>query len=167
VAELSDPEKPHEHGLTATKVRSARHIHCRMNWTGVQVTLWQLSREKSLIAKRSEMKGNSGHTSKANFGSDICEFESSHPSQPVRSLPCDFRVCENRDLSQGHGAVRQSAACRSICRCIVDRASIAGSRKAASSAAVILGIQEPIWYGHESRRESEPRCGAYKSRAPI
>jgi hypothetical protein len=31
------------------------------------------------------MKGNSGHTSKANFGSDICEFESSRPSQPVRS----------------------------------------------------------------------------------
>src|SRR6202040_2659140 len=42
------------------------------------------------IAKRSEMKGNSGHTSKANFGSDICEFESSHPSQPVRSLLFDF-----------------------------------------------------------------------------
>jgi hypothetical protein len=56
-----------------------------MDSTGVQVTLWQLSREKSLIAKRSELKGNSGHTSKANFGNDICEFESSSPSQPVRS----------------------------------------------------------------------------------
>jgi hypothetical protein len=65
--------------------RSARHIHCRMDWTGVQVTLWQLSREKSLIAKRSEMKGKFGPHSKANFGSDICEFESSMPSQPVRS----------------------------------------------------------------------------------
>jgi hypothetical protein len=74
-----------------------------MDWTGVQVTLWQLSREKSLIAKRSEMKGNSGHTSKANFGSDICEFESSHPSQPVRSSLCDFRVCENRRHSRGLG----------------------------------------------------------------
>jgi hypothetical protein len=95
--ELSDPEKPPvEHGLTATEGRSARHIHCRMDWTGVQVTLWQLSREKSLIAKRSEMKGNSGHTSKANFGSDICEFESSHPSHAVRSPLCDFRVWENR-----------------------------------------------------------------------
>jgi hypothetical protein len=30
----------------------------------------QLSREKSLIAKHCEMKGNSGHTSKANFESD-------------------------------------------------------------------------------------------------
>jgi hypothetical protein len=30
-----------------------------LDW--VQVTLWQLSRENSLIAKRSEMKGNSGH----------------------------------------------------------------------------------------------------------
>ena len=69
----------------------------------MQVTLWQLSREKSLIAKRSEMKGNSGHTSKANFGSDICEFESSHPSQPVRSPLCDFRVCENRRHSRGLG----------------------------------------------------------------
>jgi hypothetical protein len=38
-----------------------------------------LSREKSLIAERSEMKGNSGHTSKTNFGSDICEFESFRP----------------------------------------------------------------------------------------
>ena len=78
--ELSDPEEPPlEHGLTATEGRSARQIHCRMDWTGVQVTLWQLSREKSLIAKRCEMKGNSGHTSKANFESGICEFESSHP----------------------------------------------------------------------------------------
>jgi hypothetical protein len=32
-----------------------------MDWTGVQVTLWQLSQEKSLIAKRFEVKGNSGH----------------------------------------------------------------------------------------------------------
>jgi hypothetical protein len=46
----------------------------------------ELSREKSLIAERSEMKGNSGHTSKTNFGSDICEFESFCPSQPVPSL---------------------------------------------------------------------------------
>ena len=84
--ELSDPEKPPvEHGLTATEGRSARYIHCRMDWTGVQVTFRQLSREKSLIAKRSEMKGNSGHTSKANFGSNICEFKSSHPSQAMRS----------------------------------------------------------------------------------
>jgi hypothetical protein len=39
--ELSDPEKPPlEHGLTvATEGRSARHIHCRMDWTGVQITL--------------------------------------------------------------------------------------------------------------------------------
>ena len=69
----------------------------------MQVTLWQLSREKSLIAKRSEMKGNSGHTSKANFGSDICEFESSHPSQPMRSLLFDFRLCENYRHSPGLG----------------------------------------------------------------
>jgi hypothetical protein len=75
----------------------------RMDWTGVQVTLWQLSREKSLIAKRYEMKGNSGHTSKANFGSDICEFESSRPSGPMRSPLCDFRVCENRRHSRGLG----------------------------------------------------------------
>jgi hypothetical protein len=61
----------------------------------VQVTLWQLSREKSLIAKRSKIKGNSGHTSKANFGSDICQFESSHPSQPVPSLQAIFRSAKN------------------------------------------------------------------------
>jgi hypothetical protein len=78
--ELSDPEKPPlEHGLTATE--GDRRAIFIADWAGVQVTLWQLNREKSLIAKRSKMKGNSGHTSKANFGSDICEFESSHPSQ--------------------------------------------------------------------------------------
>jgi hypothetical protein len=33
----------------------------------------------------------------------IREFESSHPSQPVRSLLCDFRVCENRRHSRGLG----------------------------------------------------------------
>jgi hypothetical protein len=69
----------------------------------VQVTLWQLGREKSLIAKRSKMKGNSGHTSKANFGSGICEFESSHPSHAVRSLLCDFWPFSN----SGRGAVAQ------------------------------------------------------------
>jgi hypothetical protein len=26
----------------------------------------------------------------------ICRFESSMPSHPVQSLPCDFPVCENR-----------------------------------------------------------------------
>jgi hypothetical protein len=59
----------------------------------VQITLWQLSREKSLIAKRSDMKGNSSHTSKANFGS---AFVSSNPPTPAsqRGL-CDFRVFSN------------------------------------------------------------------------
>ena len=33
----------------------------------------------------------------------IREFESSHPSQPVRSSLCDFRVCENRGHSRGLG----------------------------------------------------------------
>ena len=73
--------------------------------TGVQVTLWQLSREKSLIAKRSEMKGNSGHTSKADFGSDIC---ASRPSQPVLSPLCDFWLCGNcRHSRHRHGATPQ------------------------------------------------------------
>src|ERR1700730_10624278 len=66
--ELSDPEKPPlEHGLTATEGGSARHIHCRMDRTGVQVTLWQLSREKSLIAKRSENEGKFGPHFKGQF----------------------------------------------------------------------------------------------------
>jgi hypothetical protein len=33
----------------------------------------------------------------------IPEFESYHPSQAVRSLRCDFRVCENRRHSGGLG----------------------------------------------------------------
>ena len=33
----------------------------------------------------------------------IREFESSHPSQPVRSPLCDFRVCENRRHCRGLG----------------------------------------------------------------
>jgi hypothetical protein len=93
--ELSDPEKPPlEHGLTATEGRSAPHIHCRMDWTGVQVTLWQLNQEQSLIAKRSEMRGNSGHTSKANLEAT---FVSSNPPDPaipvfagVRALPSSY-----------------------------------------------------------------------------
>jgi hypothetical protein len=33
----------------------------------------------------------------------MCRFESSMPSQPVRSPLCDFRVCENRRHSRGLG----------------------------------------------------------------
>ena len=86
-----------------------RHIHCRMDWTGVQVTLWQLSREKSLIAKRAEMKGNSAHTSKANFGSDICEVNSSHPSQPVRYATLSWGFWRNR-RAQGDTHPRRGTA---------------------------------------------------------
>jgi hypothetical protein len=34
---------------------------------------------------------------------DVCEFESSQPSQAVRSLRCDLRVCENRRLFGSQG----------------------------------------------------------------
>jgi hypothetical protein len=44
-----------------------------MDWTGAQVTLWQLSREKSLIAKRSEMKGSSCAASKRLSALSIAE----------------------------------------------------------------------------------------------
>ena len=57
----------------------------------MQVTLWQLSREKSLIAKRCEMKANSGHTSKTNFESEIPT-----PAKPVWSLLFDYPMRENR-----------------------------------------------------------------------
>jgi hypothetical protein len=68
--ELSDPEKPPpERGLTGNGGAIGAAYSLQNGLDGVQVTLWQLSREKSLIAKRSEMKGNSGHTSKANFES--------------------------------------------------------------------------------------------------
>ena len=40
----------------------------------------------------------------------IREFESSHPSQPVRSLLCDFRLCENCRHSRGLGWRAQSLA---------------------------------------------------------
>jgi hypothetical protein len=65
--------------LTATEERSARYIHCRIG-LGCKSLFGQLRREKSLIAKRCEMKGNSGHTSKANFGTDICD---SNPPAPA------------------------------------------------------------------------------------
>jgi hypothetical protein len=97
--ELSDPEKPPlEHGLTATEGRSARHIHCRMDWTGVQITLWQLSREKSLIAKRSEMKENSSHTSKANG--------------PQRTTPQCWPVSTRGDSSRAPATIRASYSLR-------------------------------------------------------
>ncbi len=35
------------------------------------------------------------------FDSAIPRFESWHPSQPVRSLRCDFQVWENRRHSRG------------------------------------------------------------------
>jgi hypothetical protein len=54
---------------------------------------WQLSREKSLIAKRSEMKGSSGHTSKANFGNAFVSSNPPNPIQPVRPL---WRAFVNR-----------------------------------------------------------------------
>jgi hypothetical protein len=45
-----------------------------------------LAREKSLVPKCSEITRNSPHISKGVFENDICEFESSRPSQPVSSL---------------------------------------------------------------------------------
>ena len=80
---------------------------CNISGLGCKSLFGQLSREKSLIARRCEMKGNSGHTSKANFGGDICEFESSHPSQPVRSLLFDFRVWVNHSPSDSSGKDRE------------------------------------------------------------
>ena len=62
-------------------------------------------------------------------------FESSHPSQPVRSLLCDFKMCENRRSRNCGNVDRRSVApgrqiCdgRPVCR--------AG---AAKSAKVVLG----------------------------
>jgi hypothetical protein len=64
--ELSDSEKPPlEHGLTATE--GDRRAIFIADWTGVQVTPWQLSREKSLIAKRSENEGKFGPHFKGQF----------------------------------------------------------------------------------------------------
>jgi hypothetical protein len=159
--ELSDPEKPPlEHGLTATEGRSARHIHCRMDrmdWTGVQVTLWQLSREKSLIAKRSEMKGNSGHTSKANFGSDICEFESSHPSQPMRSLLFDFRLCENYRHSPGLGW-SAGVSGRQILKFPVQTGDLAAPVSATHFPISVSACRRPVRYVTETGLRSRFRA---------
>jgi hypothetical protein len=48
---------------------------------------WQLAREKSLIPKCSEIRGNSSDISKGIFQNDIRKFESCRPSHPVRSPP--------------------------------------------------------------------------------
>jgi hypothetical protein len=61
--ELSDQEKPPlEHGLTATEGRSARHIHCRLDWGAMAA-----QQGKSLIAKRSENEGKFGPHFKGQF----------------------------------------------------------------------------------------------------
>jgi hypothetical protein len=52
--------------------------------------------EQLLVATRSSF-------SKGALQNDICRFESSMPSQPVRSLLWDFRVCENRRHCRGLG----------------------------------------------------------------
>jgi hypothetical protein len=43
--------------------------------------LRQLAREKSLVARHSGKKGQFSEVSKGVIQNDICEFESSHPSQ--------------------------------------------------------------------------------------
>src|SRR5437016_2193510 len=62
---------------------------------------WQLVREKSLVPKCFGIRRNSPDISKGIFQNDICRFESYMPSQPVRSLRCDFRVCAKRRHSRG------------------------------------------------------------------
>src|SRR6266487_3864553 len=68
--------------------------------------LEHLAREKSLVPKCSEIKGNSPHISKGVFANDICEFESSEPSQPVRSLwamsGLQKYVRHSRELARRH-----------------------------------------------------------------
>ena len=46
-------------------------------------------------------EGKFGPHFKGQLWSDICEFESSRPSQPVRSLLFDFRLCANCRHSRG------------------------------------------------------------------
>ena len=40
----------------------------------------------------------------------IREFESSHPSQPVRSLLVDFRLCRTADIPAGYAGAPESLA---------------------------------------------------------
>src|SRR5215470_14811755 len=47
---------------------------------------WQLAREKSLVARRSGMEEQFRKVIKDIPQNDVCEFESSRPSQTVRSL---------------------------------------------------------------------------------
>jgi hypothetical protein len=70
---------------------------------------WQLAREKSLVPKCSGMSGNSSENSKGMFQNDIRKFETSRPSQPVRSLPTvsGLQKCarHSRHLPNGHAAL--------------------------------------------------------------
>jgi hypothetical protein len=47
----------------------------------VHIIFEHLARAKSLVPERSRIRGNSRHLSKGIFEIDICEFESSRPSQ--------------------------------------------------------------------------------------
>ena len=53
---------------------------------------WQLTREKCLIPKCSEIRGNSSDISKGIFQIDIRKFESCRPSHAVRSPSAKMRV---------------------------------------------------------------------------
>jgi hypothetical protein len=61
---------------------------------------------KSLVPKCSEITRNSPHISKGVFENDICEFESSRPSQPVLSLwamsGLQKYVRHSRELARRH-----------------------------------------------------------------
>jgi hypothetical protein len=63
----------------------------------------QRAREKSLVPMCSEFRHILPDIPKGVFGNGISRFESWHPSQRLRSLLLDFKVCENLRHSRGLG----------------------------------------------------------------
>jgi hypothetical protein len=107
-----DPSRP-QCAPTKAPVRGFLPVRPSRSFTKrarVQITLWQLSREKSLIAKRSDMKGNSSHTSKANFGS---AFVSSNPPTPASQCGLSYSISgcsRTADIPAGYAGVHESLA---------------------------------------------------------
>jgi hypothetical protein len=133
--ELSDPEKPPLIGAPYSLQSGPNEL----DWGASHSLAAQPGKVSDRQTFRNEVKF--GPHFKGQFWKRICEFESSHPNQPVRSLRCNIRACENRRYSRALGW-RAGVSGRQILECQVRTGGFAAPVSARHFPNFRFGMRE-------------------------